>query len=323
MSVAARQRVRGFTLIELLVVIAIIAVLIALLLPAVQQAREAARRSQCRNNLKQIGLALHNYHDAMSMFPIGTRHSFWGTAPNWRVPVLPYMDQAPLYNKLSFGASFLGTSGSSNPNYALSGILLPAFMCPSNTMPNPQDSTNTSNFQVHDYIGIAGSTTDTRAGMTHVPAYGGTITRNGMLIPNQAVNVRDCTDGTSNTLIVSEISALIANGDYRSRYYGGWGGAAFDDAGTGGAPINQWTPASCANCFMTGVTAIRYAINSKSPGTGANCPYCCNLILTSNHVGGVHVLLSDGAVRFVSENINATVLANLAMKDDGNVIGDF
>ena len=92
------KRNRGFTLIELLVVIAIIAVLIALLLPAVQQAREAARRSQCKNNMKQLGLALHNYHDAANKFPIGTRFSM--SAPNWRVGLLPYLDQAPLFHSV-------------------------------------------------------------------------------------------------------------------------------------------------------------------------------------------------------------------------------
>ena len=103
------RRKRGFTLIELLVVIAIIAILIALLLPAVQQAREAARRSQCKNNMKQIGLALHNYHDVFTTFPIGGLKNSRG--PNWRVGLLPYMDQAPAYNQVSFASSFWAHSG--------------------------------------------------------------------------------------------------------------------------------------------------------------------------------------------------------------------
>ncbi|HBL46986.1 MAG TPA: prepilin-type cleavage/methylation domain-containing protein, partial [Planctomycetaceae bacterium] len=98
---------RGFTLIELLVVIAIIAILIALLLPAVQQAREAARRSTCKNNMKQMGLALHNYHDIYSSFPIGAQSNY--TKPNWRIAILPQMDQAPAFNQLNFNGYFYGT----------------------------------------------------------------------------------------------------------------------------------------------------------------------------------------------------------------------
>ncbi|HVJ68323.1 MAG TPA: DUF1559 domain-containing protein, partial [Caulifigura sp.] len=133
----------AFTLIELLVVIAIIAILIALLLPAVQQAREAARRSQCQNNLKQIGLALHNYESTYRLFPIGSRggtiYNQTGTknGTNWRVSVLPFLDQAPLFNQLNF----VSGSFSSNPteatsyvgNEALRGFVMTAYRCPSTT----------------------------------------------------------------------------------------------------------------------------------------------------------------------------------------------
>src|SRR5512135_122792 len=106
------EQSRGFTLIELLVVIAVIGILVALLLPAVQAAREAARRMQCSNNLKQIGLALHNYHDANKKFPFGSRGgSSWAQTgikdgTNWRVSILPYLEQTALYSKLNFGGSF-------------------------------------------------------------------------------------------------------------------------------------------------------------------------------------------------------------------------
>src|SRR6056297_1446776 len=100
---------RGFTLIELLVVIAIIAILVALLLPAVQQAREAARRSSCKNNLKQLGLAMHNYHDVHDCFPLGMVHRI-----NWRVSILPYLEQSTIFNQLDFNESFQGNNPSVN-----------------------------------------------------------------------------------------------------------------------------------------------------------------------------------------------------------------
>ena len=127
---------RGFTLIELLVVIAIIAILIALLLPAVQQAREAARRTQCKNNLKQIGLALHNYHDVHNGFPMG--NMIPGThGPTAWVAMLPFIEQAPLFNQINFSAagSWWFGSGAASVNAAtFSGKKIPGYICPSMTL---------------------------------------------------------------------------------------------------------------------------------------------------------------------------------------------
>ncbi|MCA9113349.1 MAG: DUF1559 domain-containing protein, partial [Planctomycetaceae bacterium] len=148
-----RRSSRGFTLIELLVVIAIIAILIALLLPAVQQAREAARRTQCRNNLKQMGLALHNYHDNSGRFPLGELYAYNG---NWKARILPFMDQGPLYNNFTWAAaSFQSVSGAFIP--ALAGTIVPALNCPSSPLPQVGVSgpnANTGNAQNHDYTGV-------------------------------------------------------------------------------------------------------------------------------------------------------------------------
>jgi prepilin-type N-terminal cleavage/methylation domain-containing protein len=125
---------KGFTLIELLVVIAIIAVLIALLLPAVQQAREAARRSQCKNNLKQLGIALHNYHDTFSGLPPGAIQVFETTGQNeatWISMILPYIDQQPLYNRANFSSCFGCVASPGNPAYEIVSPLIPMMLCPS------------------------------------------------------------------------------------------------------------------------------------------------------------------------------------------------
>jgi len=159
-----QRKQRGFTLIELLVVIAIIAILIALLLPAVQQAREAARRTQCRNKLKQLGLALHNYHDAFTTFPIGTQ---WNANPNWRIGILPYLDQAPLYNSLNLSSGFMAHNGMGS-NDILYDVELNAYVCPSSPFGfrNPDDVTlsddSTGAFvtMLVDYVGISGATPD-------------------------------------------------------------------------------------------------------------------------------------------------------------------
>jgi prepilin-type N-terminal cleavage/methylation domain-containing protein len=165
-SVVSRNRNRAFTLIELLVVIAIIAVLIALLLPAVQQARESARRTQCKNNMKQLGLAIHNYHDNNNFFPIGEQ-SGWGRM-NWRMSLMPFLDQATLYTRVDVAfTSFLpatqgngfassgGSEGGYGPqNNVIRGWKAPGYNCPSSTLGSNSNSGPTKNYselgQTHD-----------------------------------------------------------------------------------------------------------------------------------------------------------------------------
>ncbi|MCA9046851.1 MAG: DUF1559 domain-containing protein, partial [Planctomycetaceae bacterium] len=199
------SRHRGFTLIELLVVIAIIAVLIALLLPAVQQAREAARRSQCKNNLKQIGLALHNYHDTFTVFPPGyitrninnTAMATMESGPGfaWGTMILPYIDQAPLYNHFDFNED-----ATDHHNAEHGSEFLPVFACPSDPQPNK--------FTVTD----GGGTTYELGSANYVGIFGyGSVTMNagqpqgdGLFYRNSRKGMRDVTDGTSNTIMVGE-----------------------------------------------------------------------------------------------------------------------
>ena len=204
-------RRRGFTLIELLVVIAIIAVLIALLLPAVQAAREAARRSQCVNNLKQIGLGLHNYHQSLNSFPLGKSRGLnnysntgYGGWTDWsaHAMLLPYMEQTPIYNAINF--SFLGGYDSAGSiNSTAWNANLNAFLCPSDTAAGRVSNNN--------YRGSIGTTTDVNAyyGWNYCTNCGGVVPNlpgqsTGMFAYHSAFGLRDATDGSSNTVAFSE-----------------------------------------------------------------------------------------------------------------------
>ncbi|WP_417385075.1 DUF1559 domain-containing protein [Gimesia sp.] len=331
-----KLRIRGFTLIELLVVIAIIAILIALLLPAVQQAREAARRSTCKNQLKQIGLALHNYHDNYLRFPIGEQAGY--IRPNWRAPILPFLDQAPAYNQMNFNISttvggFMSeNSGGSygygtgaGTNEVLKTLRVPVYNCPSSPFSNTSNDNGMNNYnqgQTMDYVGIAGATPapGSSSGSCSVTGAGygnGTYCNNGLLAPNDSFRIRDVKDGTSNTMIVAEQSGQVNGKDCRSNYYGGWSGI--------GTASKMPSLGSGSN-WGSGTTTVMYSINSfwtSGAPTEASAPYGANTVLNSFHTGGTHVLLTDGAVRFVSENIDFSTLANLASKNDGNVLGEF
>jgi prepilin-type N-terminal cleavage/methylation domain-containing protein len=291
-----RARRRGFTLIELLVVIAIIAILIALLLPAVQQAREAARRSQCKNNFKQIGLALHNYHDNFNQFPPaqirgwnGALGQERGNAFSWGAMILPFIDQAPLYNQLNFTIPmYEGTNRT--VIQGLSGIN--GTICPSDSMRiktrSIHASTNT-NFMTSipgtSYFGSTGAY-NTWSDSTSLNLSGGVFT----IDPAPPTTIARITDGTSNVIAVSEKSARVWGG-------GSWLGVQHSTMGTA-APGND--VACCQDWFLY---FAMYPITnelSKYPAPQTHT----NIRVSSDHTGGAHVLLADGAVRFVSENID-------------------
>lgn len=315
---------RGFTLIELLVVIAIIAILIALLLPAVQQAREAARRTQCKNNLKQLGLALHNYHDTTLMFPPGGLNTASMSKGSFFVGLLPYLDQAPAYNQFifdwDFDSRYVGYTAAQNTLYQ--SLKVPGLNCPSSELAAAQVSPNAITIQRPHYVGIAGTAVSPADGVTNYITVGtyGWWASDGLLFINSNKRIRDIVDGTSNTICISEQGRPLSSGtDTRSSlWYGGaWEGASANTAGV------QPTPGTAFNGYSQNMTSIAYGINNMSGvGYSAN-PYQSSTVLSSRHVGGVHALRGDGTVVFLSENINFMTLLRLASLADANVVGDY
>jgi prepilin-type N-terminal cleavage/methylation domain-containing protein len=334
---------RGFTLVELLVVIAIIGTLVGLLLPAVQTAREAARATQCRNNMKQIGLALQNYHDARKSFPHGGRIPVTTASQgnwNWRVDILPFMEEAALYSSLSLTASSIWRSDQLNAASRLYTTSIPTFQCPSSKFPARYTANtgqlflmNGSNAaEVMDYVGISGAATTGMAdpfGRSNQCASGlnpscGSFCRNGMLTVEQR-KMKDCTDGTSSTIIIAEQSGQVNGAEISAQRQGGWTGLINGKA----SEIDMSTLALVSpgrpDWYIGGVTTVVHRPNwywaSGAPGpynyTGGN-----NTMINSFHPGGIHVLMTDAAVRFMSETISLTTLQRLSVKDDGQPIGE-
>jgi type II secretory pathway pseudopilin PulG len=317
-------------LIELLVVIAIIAILIALLLPAVQQAREAARRTQCKNNLKQLGLAIHNYHDVHDQLPLGAVYK-----ANWRVSVLPMLDQGPLFNKLDFtssGASFYGNVGDANNTGLLRNFKLAAQVCPSSPLEtNPNvGGWNPNRYQVGHYVAMNGAY---NAGFGTCINYYGAKCDNGPFQINIKQRFADVTDGVSNVIFVAETSNKVkwtgtstAYTEFQqgttmgpTGFRGGWHGTGTDLASANtAATLSQNT---VSGPYSMGMTVVGYAPNSECSDQffcGHN--YSTSTTLASAHTGGVHVMMGDGTVRFISDNMDLLTLKRLAMKADGNAV---
>ncbi len=297
---------RGFTLIELLVVIAIIAILIALLLPAVQQAREAARRTQCKNNLKQIGLALHNYLDVAGVFPPGWIAVDVNGAPSahegnsgvgWATMILPFMEQTNIYNQ--FNASLPLTDPA---NAAFLRNQIPAYKCPSDPQPEfffiSEEASGAfiTELPIANYIACFG--TEALDGCENAPGdlpvmADGTCKGNGAFYHNSKVRIADITDGTSSTFLTGERRTVA-----KMKWFTTWPGM-----------------------IAEGEEAFQRVCGSADHTP--NHPSSHFDDFSSAHTGGVQFCLGDGSVRFISENIDTGVYQSLATIQGGEVVGEF
>jgi prepilin-type N-terminal cleavage/methylation domain-containing protein len=298
---------RAFTLIELLVVIAIIAILVALLLPAVQQAREAARRSQCKANLKQIGIAMHNYHDVHGRFPYGYYHSnSYHGRDTWMQQLMPYYDQAPAYDAYS----------SSNVRWVMDtpkeikDLKIPVLMCPSDPSAGGFGGgggarAGGNGFQ-GNYVLCTGNTLMTR----------NSTTLNGIACQNSSIQFKDVTDGASVTLMAGE-SIL------RGINTGGWGGAGgYWGGGNHGA--YGFTSLETPNTTVADqVYSCKSTTWPEAPCTSIFGGSALRNFTRSYHVGGAHVAMVDGATRFISENISVDVWRAAGSRAGDEVFSDF
>jgi len=307
----------GFTLIELLVVIAIIAVLIALLLPAVQQAREAARRTQCKNNLKQIGLALHNYNGTFNMFPpakiFNTADSqcqgwIYGNSLSWRVMILPYCDQTPLYNGINF-SEWVECRTGTNTIQTLRVRPLPAYFCPSDPTDQMVAGMAGTNYPglVADGKGSPNPPAQNTCGGAGNVWHGdnsGAMAYNGR-------KIAQISDGTSNTIHVGEVFRgksffnLCANADQTGLRCHRW----FEESGWCGADTSRPPNHSIRD-------EVDWTDENTSGQSGSRP-------VSSSHTGGAHVLMADGAVKFASSNVDLNAWRNAGSARANDVTSEF
>ncbi len=308
-------RDKGFTLIELLVVIAIISVLISLLLPAVQQAREAARRAQCKNNFKQAALALHNYHDSFQVFPPGliwSSPTSCGNGPrigfSWSAFILPMMDQTNIYNNIDFNRDVhlqkLAPGSTSVYNSeGNAGEIIAAFVCPSdpyertrlafsgNTVYSGTTGTSKDDFAPSNISGVADATQRLcSAGVGELNYQTNATIAGGILHSYSKTSFAKITDGTSNTLLLGE-----------------------------NLNLNQDNAVAWAS---TNIADLRNGINGVRAGSGSTY-FSRSFSFGSSHDGGCHFALADGSVRFISQHTSQATIASLANRSDGNVVGEY
>jgi type II secretory pathway pseudopilin PulG len=358
--------------VELLVVIAIIGILVALLLPAIQAAREAARRTQCNNNLKNIGLALQNYHDTYKVFPMGAMHAgprgATRVGPSWQYGILPFCEQRNIYDKIAAtqrlgypnGAVNFNTGSLTNyandVHLALTKLSPDYMRCPS----SPLDlmRTQTGERVLPSYVGIMGGTDINPADSTLYPdqlwgvptsnqvyrngtnaestGAGAVITSSGMLPPWENVNMAKCSDGTSNTMIVSEQSDWLRNVDptISTQYHGdpgwasvSWTGGWLTSGSSRSDSVSTYTGDSYTGRLYN-LTTVRYKPDLKKViGTSGNGAPGCNAEhingdglnnpLQSPHPGGILAAFVDGSVQFISGTTDLAVLLRVAIRDDG------
>ena len=329
-----RRGVHGFTLVELLVVIAIIGILIALLLPAVQAAREAARRAQCTNNLKQVGLGLHNHHDTYGYFPHGTYNYLdsthytpppYGTMAGiwngdmqdrrcWMHDVLPFIEQVPLFTEFQ---AYMKTNPSAL-GFPKLDTIIPTLMCPSDPV-SPKLHTywggfNTPTQGFSGNVVLCSGNGYFNPGNTQQECWTNSANGNGLFFALSKVRITDIKDGSSNTAMSSELILTPDKGshDIRGRYHNpAHGGVLFSTR----LPPNNLVP-----------DRFNWCANAEDQLLRAPCVWVGTdmfVSVRSYHPGGVNLGLADGSVRFVSENMDPVVFQALGSRDGGERIGEF
>ncbi|MBA2113780.1 DUF1559 domain-containing protein [Bremerella alba] len=313
----------AFTLVELLVVIAIIGVLISLLLPAVQQAREAARRIDCQNRMKQLGLALHNYHDTHRTFPFGELVTPDACPPTtsakrgapWTVAILSFMEQGSRYSEFDMAGTFAGIANDgSNTNEAFQIVPNPAYQCPSD--PNAADTEPNTNYRgiqgggpLADAECATGSASNKRV-----------FFDNGILFMNSKVAMRDITDGTSNTLMVGESRWWFAVG--QNEPYGTYFMWSSTTRNAGGS--------SHVNVVAAAVDPINNPLVDYNPGNGPYTDHPAGIgavvgthtrAFGSWHPGGAQFLRGDASIHLISETVDLATYRQMATRNDGLPIG--
>ncbi|QDU64149.1 hypothetical protein Pan216_50380 [Planctomycetes bacterium Pan216] len=296
----------GFTLVELLVVIAIIGVLVGLLLPAVQQAREAARRMQCSNKLKQFGAAFHNYVESHGAFPpglvaLGATNCPAQTTPSndarapWSVLILPFLDQQQRYDRFNLSLGFSINNEFSSPNKAEQLEPNALFHCPS-------DINGRSHYS--NYIASAGGGTPTGSGCVATNTSNFILYRNGLFFVNSSVGLRDISDGTTKTYMMGE-SKYMVHPDGNSTKHGFWSAGVY--------LRGDWR-------YYVNLLAAIEPINQ--PYTGPLDPIKPNneavvgRTFGSRHPGGCHALMADGSVQFLSQDMDVNIHRSLGARDD-------
>ncbi|MFO0895869.1 MAG: DUF1559 domain-containing protein [Pirellulales bacterium] len=314
----------GFTLVELLVVIAIIGVLIALLLPAVQSAREAARRTQCTNNLKQLGLALMLYQDQVKVLPMGAYNE---QGAGWTCYILPFIEQQNLYSTLRFIESDEGQWAhptdlitpairATRPNMRATETVIPGYRCPSAGVAEHVKYISSDNWNT--LARVPGCYLGSASGKASNQNLSQMRNLDGMIFTSSGVKIGDATDGLSNTMLVGETLPDDTPSEVREPHQG----ANADHWYIGSDDIDIGDDFS----EFLGSTGVRMNIyldklrTGEIPSDGVNA---MQLSYGSAHPGGCHILLGDGSARFVSESINPITWSNLGNREDGQPLGEF
>lgn len=337
---------RGFTLVELLVVIAIIGVLVALLLPAVQAARESARRSQCHNNLKQIGLSIHNFEGVYGTFPAATTRVEIDTymhGPTWWVYTMPYVEQNSAYSQLVFPRQTFWFGGAgTHPNTKIWLNTRFSYMeCPSSVsaLPRFSNATGDVGYQRPFYTCILGAVPHPTAMTANPSQFNGPISDGGVITLGRGQRHSTITDGTSNTVMVAENAGkmyhnngqpLPITGDsnnYDGRvdnnrgFHMGTSHVGFPNGDNTMDAGQNCTHANCARCYNTTTINAR-GIVKKGLVFADYKESGCNRPLNSEHPGGINALYADGHIAFLSQNLPLLTLKRLANRDDGEAVTD-